>query len=34
MKTTRILFSLALIAVLAVVLPSCLLIRTTEHRIR
>jgi hypothetical protein len=34
MTTTRILFSLALVAVLAVVLPSCLLIRTTEHRIR
>lgn len=34
MKTIRILFSLALVAALAVALPSCLLIRTTEHRIR
>jgi len=34
MKTTRIILSLALMAALAVALPACLLIRTTEHRIK
>jgi len=34
MKACRIAYSLALTALLAILLPACLLIRTTEHRIK
>lgn len=34
MKASRIACSLALCAVLALFLPACILIRTTEHRIK